>query len=159
MTVSTERVPHTDVELAAVRFGSKTQRSTALGHDPSVRGLACKGGIQLSVFRGFLGIGSASGFGSGGAGGKLGSWRTPSATCWTASGWHRDPAALVVAAVNAIYVVRGSDAARLQLRYGLAKSVLAFPIGEASAPSGQTATTVSIINTLGVVLGGLMTIV
>ncbi|WP_114993528.1 MFS transporter [Synechococcus sp. UW179A] len=38
-------------------------------------------------------------------------------------------------------------------------SVLAFPIAEAAAPSGQTALTVSIVNTSGTVMGGLMTIV
>ena len=42
---------------------------------------------------------------------------------------------------------------------GIGTSVLAFPIAEAAAPSGQTALTVSIVNTSGTVMGGLMTIV
>ena len=42
---------------------------------------------------------------------------------------------------------------------GIGTSVLAFPIAEASAPPGQTAMTVSIVNTSGTVMGGLMTIV
>ena len=42
---------------------------------------------------------------------------------------------------------------------GIGTSVLAFPIAEAAAPSGQTAMTVSIVNTSGTVMGGLMTIV
>jgi predicted MFS family arabinose efflux permease len=42
---------------------------------------------------------------------------------------------------------------------GIGTSVLAFPIAEAAAPPGQTAMTVSIVNTSGTVMGGLMTIV
>ena len=42
---------------------------------------------------------------------------------------------------------------------GIGTSVLAFPIAEAAAPSGQTAMTVSIVNTSGTVMGGVMTIV
>ena len=42
---------------------------------------------------------------------------------------------------------------------GIGTSVLAFPIVEASAPPGQTAMTVSIVNTSGTVMCGLMTIV
>jgi len=42
---------------------------------------------------------------------------------------------------------------------GIGSSVLAFPIAEAAAPAGQTAMTVSIVNTSGTVMGGLMTIV
>ena len=45
------------------------------------------------------------------------------------------------------------------LGVGIGTSVLAFPIAEASAPPGQTAMTVSIVNTSGTVMGGLMTIV
>ena len=42
---------------------------------------------------------------------------------------------------------------------GIGTSVLAFPIAEAAAPFGQTAMTVSIVNTSGTVMGGVMTIV
>lgn len=42
---------------------------------------------------------------------------------------------------------------------GIGTSVLAFPIAEAAAPTGQTAITVAIVNTSGTVMGGLMTIV
>ena len=45
------------------------------------------------------------------------------------------------------------------LGVGIGTSVLAFPIAEAAAPPGQTALTVSIVNTSGTVMGGLMTIV
>ena len=45
------------------------------------------------------------------------------------------------------------------LGVGIGTSVLAFPIAEGSAPPGQTAMTVSIVNTSGTVMGGLMTIV
>ena len=42
---------------------------------------------------------------------------------------------------------------------GIGTSVLAFAIAEAAAPPGHTAMTVSIVNTSGTVMGGLMTIV
>ena len=42
---------------------------------------------------------------------------------------------------------------------GMGSAVLAFPIAEASAPAGQTAMTVSIVNTCGTLMGGVMTVV
>ena len=42
---------------------------------------------------------------------------------------------------------------------GIGSAVLAFPIAEASAPPGQTAMTVSIVNTCGTLMGGVMTVV
>jgi hypothetical protein len=42
---------------------------------------------------------------------------------------------------------------------GMGSAVLAFPIAEASAPLGQTAMTVSIVNTCGTLMGGVMTVV
>jgi hypothetical protein len=47
----------------------------------------------------------------------------------------------------------------LCLGLGLGVSVLAFPIAEDAAPSGQTALTVAIVNTTGTVTGGVMSIV
>ena len=49
--------------------------------------------------------------------------------------------------------------AALCLGLGLGCSVLAFPIAEDAAPTGQTALTVAIVNTAGTVTGGVMSIV